>query len=637
MARIEFTEELPDDVLYRVLLRSSWEDSLQVSAGSRSCREFVQTIGHRLFATFFRSSVLPGCLLASRPRLLRRVDCARSAEKKHVHETFSWAASFGYTGQLQAVAAVWAASGQLQKLLEHRARDGDTALCCAARKQQREAVNFLLESRANVDAPGKSGCTALYLAARNGDVGIVQRLVEHGASGAKPCRKDECPLSAIIRCKDTKSGPGGRSSGNSATPERLECLRLMAASLDAEQRGSPAVSRAFLVACALGQRSYVDVLLASSIVSGPPLVTDASAATPGTGSAASAPTGGGSTSTQPARSSPAGQAAGATASRGVSPAAVGGPLEVTASPPPTASRRQRPQSAQSGRGRADRAQRPTPQPAAAAASSAQLPAETTLQGTTALLVAASQSFYDVLELLLNRDSASAEFIDATLPSGKSALYLAAEKGDARACSKLLAAGASLDVLTCSGRSALFAAVESASVETVETLCSNARARHLLLQTPAGVTPVSLAERRGTPPLILPFLRCYERLLKQRSSKRGNDDDPTDWYIASLCVKFKDLLAAPVADATTTEQGESKRSSLSRQRSQKLPDRRRTQSVAAEQRTEGGTDAPPHERAIGPEKIDRRPWGAAPMGRTWPQRWVCDCLRSFLGMVDTTRR
>ena len=55
--------------------------------------------------------------------------------------------------------------------------------------------------------------------------------------------------------------------------------------------------------------------------------------------------------------------------------------------------------------------------------------------------------------------ATATGINLTLASGKSALHLAAEKGDARVLRLLLAAQAQLDAATSTGRSALHVAVE----------------------------------------------------------------------------------------------------------------------------------------------------------------------------------
>ncbi|OLP82386.1 hypothetical protein AK812_SmicGene36965 [Symbiodinium microadriaticum] len=54
-------------------------------------------------------------------------------------------------------------------------------------------------------------------------------------------------------------------------------------------------------------------------------------------------------------------------------------------------------------------------------------------------------------------------INATLPSGKAALHLAAERGDARLVASLLSARAQLDAVTSSGRAALHLAVEHGHV------------------------------------------------------------------------------------------------------------------------------------------------------------------------------
>jgi hypothetical protein len=149
---------------------------------------------------------------------------------------------------------------------------------------------------------------------------------------------------------------------------------------------------------------------------------------------------------------------------------------------------------------------------------------------------------EILKLLLDSKACSS-LVNFTLPSGKSALHIAAERGDHRACDKLLSAGASLDVLTCGGRSALYAAVEHVDPETVEIICSHAEVRHLKHQTPGGVSPISLAERRGKVTLILPMLRCYQRQVKARqaSKKPASGGDVVDSYLAGLCLRYQEQL------------------------------------------------------------------------------------------------
>merc|ERR1739848_597936 len=87
-------------------------------------------------------------------------------------------------------------------------------------------------------------------------------------------------------------------------------------------------------------------------------------------------------------------------------------------------------------------------------------------------------------------------INAALPTGKTALFLSAERSNVDLVKLLLQYSASLDVQTCTGRSALFAAVEHCHQETVEVICDNCEVKHLVQETKGEecVTPFMLAER-----------------------------------------------------------------------------------------------------------------------------------------------
>merc|ERR1719421_1666782 len=91
----------------------------------------------------------------------------------------------------------------------------------------------------------------------------------------------------------------------------------------------------------------------------------------------------------------------------------------------------------------------------------------------------------LLEHLPNAD------VHLALPSGKTALYLAAEKGWARVAALLLAARA---------------------------LAAVADVHHLLAPTGGGATAISAAEKRGTAVLV-PLLECYHRQVRKRAALR----------------------------------------------------------------------------------------------------------------------
>lgn len=179
------------------------------------------------------------------------------------------------------------------------------------------------------------------------------------------------------------------------------------------------------------------------------------------------------------------------------------------------------------------------------------PVPAPLQMETPLLAALNRGCLDVAELLFAKDKTAS--INATLPSGKAALHLAAERGDARLVASLLSARAQLDAVTSSGRAALHLAVEHGHVQAVQVLCQHddTRLHHLLQPTPNGASPVCLAERRGKPSLILPMLRCYHRHLRERylAGKLGDAGDKVSHPgLTALCIQHRDLLFnTPEAD------------------------------------------------------------------------------------------
>ena len=164
---------------------------------------------------------------------------------------------------------------------------------------------------------------------------------------------------------------------------------------------------------------------------------------------------------------------------------------------------------------------------------------------TPLLVALNRGFSEVAELLLDKSAAAGSLL-ISLPSGKSALHLAAEKGDARLLSLLLQARAQLDAVTSTGRTALHLAVEHDHEQAVQAICKHegTKVRHLLQETLNGASAVCLAERRGKPAIILPMLRCYHRHLRERylaGKLQDAGDRISDSGLTALCLKYRDTL------------------------------------------------------------------------------------------------
>uniref|UniRef100_A0A7S4VEW7 Uncharacterized protein n=1 Tax=Alexandrium monilatum TaxID=311494 RepID=A0A7S4VEW7_9DINO len=515
-------QELPDDLLSRSALCCGAHDALLLSGTCRTLLSVVTVTAHRLFATVFASSDIPDGLMQNRPRLLALLDRARSGEPAQLWETFAWAAAFGFTTYLRRTAAAW--TGDASSLLDRRGQDGATPLCSAARLNQGSAVATLLELRADADRPGKGGCTPLFWAAQNGEVTAVQRLLESRALPIHVNKRGECPLGAALHAPD------------GAAPGCLEAMRLMGESLDAAQRCSGPAVRVLMAACEACAAPCVAALLDGGIgpAGNPPVAVPAAPVAGYVPALAAAAT------TLARRSTPASAAPGAgEATTAFGAVAVVAPLLQR---PPA----QRPRSAGARRGSAGGAGGPLAPvgPAGAGAGAAVAQTEASALESTPLLVAAGKGSHEIVSLLLEQSEYCRSGINATLPSGKSALYLAAERGDARMCARLLGAGALVDVATCGGRSALYVAVEFAHFAAVRAICKHAEVHHLLQLTPKGSSPVLLAERRGRPALIAPLLLCYHRHVRRRYLMRGlgdADDDVSHPYLTSLCLKFKDQL------------------------------------------------------------------------------------------------
>lgn len=448
---LDFAEDLSDDVLSRVVLHCCAPDALRFATCSRSSLAAADVMAHRLFVQTFGTFDLPATLTtatAARAKIFSRLDRARpnAGCPEHFRETFSWAAGHGYCTFLQAAAAQSWDADQLVHLLNGRKGSMEgipPPLWRAAKRHQATAVTLLLELRAVPECSGKGGTTALFWAARHGDVPSVRKLLNAGASplhgsvfNVEPSRSfprypgGECALSAALQAPTEKASGG-----------RLEAMQVMAESLTPEQRGQSLARRALLSACEAGLVPYVSVLLGPLGAFFPRRDTDDNEETP-------------------------------------------------------------------------------------------------------LLVALNRGFSEVAELLLQDKSAAG--IHTSLPSGKSALHLAAEKGDARLLSLLLQARAQLDAVTSTGRTALHLAVEHDYEQAVQAICKHdgTKVRHLLQETLNGASAVCLAERRGKPAMILPMLRCYHKHLRERylaGKLQDAGDRISNTGLTALCLKYRDTL------------------------------------------------------------------------------------------------
>ena len=87
-----------------------------------------------------------------------------------------------------------AGEGDITTLRKTKDSGKITALMVACRFQQRDAVQVLLDNATSINAQSESGCTALYLAAEEGDVLIVNSLLGKGADVSLPASDGGTPL-----------------------------------------------------------------------------------------------------------------------------------------------------------------------------------------------------------------------------------------------------------------------------------------------------------------------------------------------------------------------------------------------------------------------------------------------------------
>jgi ankyrin repeat protein len=79
-------------------------------------------------------------------------------------------------------------------------KEGQTLLCEAVQKYQRQIVLFLLQNGADVNAKDKRGFTPLHYAAEKGYVQIAELLIDRGANVNAKDTNDETPLHIAALC-----------------------------------------------------------------------------------------------------------------------------------------------------------------------------------------------------------------------------------------------------------------------------------------------------------------------------------------------------------------------------------------------------------------------------------------------------
>ena len=125
-----------------------------------------------------------------------------------------------------------------------------------------------------------------------------------------------------------------------------------------------------------------------------------------------------------------------------------------------------------------------------------------------LYVAASHNRSNVLEGLIASGLSCPN--DSSRRTGKSALYIASEKGHRESVAVLLSLKASVDAVTSTGRNCLHAAVEKGQTDIVELLCDHATTNEIMQLNSSQISPFTLAENKGRSKMVVAMLNCYKR-------------------------------------------------------------------------------------------------------------------------------
>jgi ankyrin repeat protein len=128
--------------------------------------------------------------------------------------------------------------------------------------------------------------------------------------------------------------------------------------------------------------------------------------------------------------------------------------------------------------------------------------------------------------------------DTAKDTGKSALYVACERGFKECIDILLELGADVSLCTSSGRNSLHAAVERDHADVVERLTQVCTVSDMIRQNTSGVSPLNLAANRGRTRILKAMLNAYRILVLTKSLDPQNQVDP---YVTQLLQRYSHLL------------------------------------------------------------------------------------------------
>jgi ankyrin repeat protein len=151
-----------------------------------------------------------------------------------------------------------------------------------------------------------------------------------------------------------------------------------------------------------------------------------------------------------------------------------------------------------------------------------------------LYIAASMNKHIFIERLISCGISTPN--DISNLTGKSALFIAAEKGNKDTVIVLLNLKASVGTLTATGRNCLHAAVEKDHTEIVEILCEHATTDDIMHLNSGQISPFTLAENRGRLRMVTAMLRCYKRTVSDSTISHFLNSKVSQYLMKTKPVK-----------------------------------------------------------------------------------------------------